>query len=409
MCTDLIFRPARTLPVWVFVMLVGCGPAPVHPVSGAAQIPEGPLTDLTERDIIQPYITACDGFATEDAERIERALGAVEGSIDRLDGTPHSRAAVVVTALRELDVDPRVSIPERGFMTVDHSLIEQVQKLATNPPKTKKERKAAMELGQKVAKVMPHIMALNSHLYEIQTAQVHSQVHVEACTAYPIAAAVAIGNARHQNLIPARDPAGDAGAVRAVLESSHKTRAKSSALLAVFASLQATIAGDMEVEEFNQMLTAARENLQAPVAVEQSEVDEIVALAWDKLEEARAHEAELKALAEQTMRPPPPRVNDGEKLTVGKVVGSVLGVLGSLATGNISGVVKNVAAMVPERFPLKNALRAGEAVMNGDYRTALDAATKLAPADSPLARARGIAARVESRAAAVQDQIKVPI
>ena len=50
----------------------------------------------------------------------------------------------------------------------------------------------ARDLGQKVAEVMPHIMALNSHLYEFQTAQIHVQIHAEICTSYPLAAAIAL-------------------------------------------------------------------------------------------------------------------------------------------------------------------------------------------------------------------------
>ena len=107
------------------------------------------------------------------------------------------------------------------------------------------------------------------------------------------------------------------------------------------------------------------------------------------------------------MRPPPPMNGAaGDKVTVGKVVGSVLGVLGSLLSGNISGVVKNVAAITPPGSPVQNALDAGEALLNGDYRTALDAATKLAPEGTPVARARTLAARVESRAREAEDRAR---
>lgn len=399
------FRPGRALVVVAVVLLVGCGPSMAPTAPPASPVSQGPLTDLTEQDFIAPYVTACDGFSREDLERITRAIDAVQGKVDRLDGSRHGEAPAEIGALRDLDVDPHVVIPERGFMTVNHNLIERVQELAKTPPSTKKERQAAMELGQKVGAVMPHIMALNSHLYEIQTAQIHSQVHVEICTSYPLAAAVAIGNARHQNLIPAQNPDGDREAVKRVLASSRLSQARSSALLAMFAAFQAAVAGDMEPEELSSMLEACRGNLSVEPSVDDADVEEVLALASTSLEQAREHEAELKALAQQTMRPPPPMAGTEDKITVGKVIGSVLGVLGSLVSGNIAGIVKNVAAIVPQGSPVRYALTAGEAVLNGDYRTALDAAVRLAPAGSPVAETRDLVARVESRATEVKGRV----
>lgn len=382
------------------ILAVGCGPASSAPEQRTAvEVSQGPLTEMTQVDIVAPYLKACDGFTEQDRERIVRVVDALEGKVDRLDGNPHAVAADEIGALQSLEVEPRVKIPERGFMTVEHSLIERVQALGTNPPETRKEMREARELGQKVAEVMPHIMALNSHLYEIQTAQIHVQVHAEICASYPLAAAIAVGNARHHNLIPASDPEGDREVVRSLLEASDRSRAGASALLADFASFQAAVAGDLEPEELAEMIEASRANLEATLTVDEDEVEEVLDLAAAELAKARQHEAELAALAEQSMRPPPPmNAATGEKVTVGKVVGSVLGVLGSLLSGNVSGVVKNVAAITPPGSPVRNALDAGEALLNGDYRTALDKATKLAPEGTPVARAREIAVRVDSRA-----------
>jgi len=376
---------------------LSCGPSVQQgPAQQQAQ-PAAPLTNLNEIDFIKPYLDACELYIAEDQEKVGRAIDAVDGKIKRLDSSMHEQASPIIARLREQEVEPYVQIPERGFMTVNHTLIAKVQDLAKNPPKTNKERKRAMKLGQKVAEVMPLINALNSHLYEIQSAQNMAQIHVELCTSYPLLAAVAIGNARRHNLIAAENRAQDEATVRKVVEMSHRSRSQSAALLTLFASYQATVAGALSPQGLDQSVAVCRETLNSTSSVDDAEVAEVLDFAAQKLAEAQAKEAELKALAQQTMRPPPPMPNQGGS-KVSKIVGSVIGLLGSLATGNVAGIIQNAVSLLPEDSPLGNAVTAGKAVISGDYRTALDAATRLAPKGSAIANARNLVDEVDSRA-----------
>ena len=351
-----------------------------------AQGPQEPLTNLEESDFTKHYITACEAYLEKGDEKVKQALNGVAGNAKRVDGTPHKQASPLLAEVIKEDVGAKVVVPERGFPTIQTELLEKIKSFAANPPKTAKGRKEQMAIGQKIGKVQPKINDLNTHLYDIMMAQNDTDVYAQVCSAYPLTAAVALGNARHHNLIEASNEKADREAIRKVIEVSHKARARSAAVMTLFATYQAAVEGAVEPEALDEAVAAGLEGLEAEPEVSDEELDEVMDLAAKALKEARAKEAELKKLAEQTMRPPPPKTDNVDTSGAGDAAGSVLGLLTSLATGNVVGVISNAVDLLPSDSALGSAVQGGKALARGDYRTALKSAQRVAPPNSRLAK-----------------------
>jgi hypothetical protein len=253
-----------------------------------------------------------------------------------------------------------------------------------------------MDLGQKISKTQPMVMAMNAHLYEIYMAYNETSVYSQVASAYPLAAAVAMGNAARQGLI-ADDKEVMKKEVRKILEATHKVQAQGATIMGLYAEYQAAVAGSVPPAALDDAVIAARSSIESPAPVTDAEVDDVMQLAGKAVAAATEKEEELKKLAEKTMRPSPGKV-DGTSGPIkssekGSAASSVLGLLGSIASGNIMGIVQNAANLVPEDNPLGAAIAGAAAITKGDFKKALDAASKIAPG-TPIGKAIATANKI---------------
>jgi hypothetical protein len=334
---------------------------------------------IEANQVSDPYIKACDEYVKLAQPKVDGTLDAVAGKSKNQMGQQHEQASAALAKLQAEKVQARVDIPEKGFPTIKHNLLDDIQALQKNPPKNDAERKKLTDAAQKIGKIQPLVLALNAHLYEIFMAYNETSLYGELVTAYPLAAAVAIGNAQRQGLV---DPDKELmrKEVRRVLEAARKPQAQAAAVMALYAEYQAAVAGAIKPEALDQTVSASRESIDQVAPVTDAEVDGVIKLADKALAEAAAKEEELKKLAEQTMRPPPPKpAGEGAAQGAGDAASAVLGLLGSIATGNIMGIVQNAAALVPEDNPLGAAVHGAAAIARGDFKAALSSASKIAP------------------------------
>ena len=110
---------------------------------------------------------------------------------------------------------------------------------------------------------------------------------------------------------------------------------------------------------FRSAVAASKESLSQLPPVSDAEVDAVMVLADKAIAAAASREAELKALAEKTMRPPPPQAppTDGSGVATGSAgqmqnaASGVLGLLVGIATAAV--IAQSKPARVPSRSQLE--------------------------------------------------------
>jgi hypothetical protein len=372
---------------------MGGGAGAAEPPSKREQILAGG-GGIEADKISEPYVKACDEYLKLADPKVRGALDAIAGKSKNQMGQPHEQASALLGKLAKENAGARVDVPERGFPTVKTAFIDQIT--AMNTAAGPKDPKKQMELGQKLAKTQPMVLAMNAHLYEIYMAYNETGVYAQVASAYPLAAAVAMGNAARQGLI-ADDKEQMKKEVRRIIQASHKVQAQGATIMGLYAEYQAAVASAVTPSALDDAVVAAKSSLDTPAPVTDAEVDEVMQIAGKAVAASAEKEEELKKLAEKTMRPSPGPASgtDGPVKSVekGDAASSVLGLLGSIASGNIMGIVQNAAKLVPEDNPLGAAIAGAAAITRGDFKKALDSASKIAPG-TPIGKAIATANQV---------------
>jgi hypothetical protein len=353
-----------------------------------------------------PYVKGCADYIAIIDPKIRGVLDAVEGKSKSASGQPHQQASAVLTKLLAADVSPRVDVPQRGFPMVKTAVQDQI--VAATAGGAPSDPKKLMGLSQKFAKANPMVLELNSQLFEVFMAYNQATVLTQVASAWPLASAVAMENAARHGLI-----ADDKGAireeVRAVALASRRVQARGATIIGLYAEYQAAVAGAVPPSALDDTAVAAGASLDADPVVSDAEVDAVMALADQSVAAAAERESELRALADKTLRPSPGKAS-GDAVQAGakgSVASSVVGLLGSIASGNVMGIVQNAAALVPADNPLGAAISGVAAVARGDYKGALAAAAKIAPG-TPVGRAISAVNDVTKTVTGVVDQVRKP-
>jgi hypothetical protein len=354
-----------------------------------------------------PYVKGCADYVALIDPKIRGALDGAQGKSKSASGQQHQQASAVLTKLLALNVSPRVDVPQRGFPMVKTAVQDQIVALTAGG--TASDPKKMMALSQKFAKANPMVLELNSQLFEVFMAYNQASVLNQVASAWPLAAAVAMGNAARHGLI-ADDKDKIREQVRAVALASRRVQIRGATIIGLYAEYQAAVAGATPPSGLDDTVAASLASLDADPEVSDAEIDGIMALADQAVTASAEKEAELKALAERTLRPSPGKAS-GDALQAGvggskgSIATSVVGLLGSIATGNVMGIVQNAAALVPADNPLGAAISGVAAVARGDYKGALAAAAKIAPG-TPVGRAISAVNDVTKTVTGMVDQAK---
>ncbi len=379
------------------------GPSGAAPGNRAAILAAGGGIEASQ--MADPYVKGCSDYIALLDPKIRAALDGAQGKSKSASGQQHQQASAVLTKLLAQNVSPRVDVPQRGFPTVKTAVQDQI--VAMSAGGNAADPRKMMALAQKFAKANPMVLELNSQLFEVFMAYNQASVLNQVASAWPLASAVAMGNAARQGLI-ADDKAKIREQVRAVALAARRVQVRGATIIGLYAEYQAAVAGAAPPSSLDDTVAASRASLDADPEVSDAEVDGIMAIADQAVSAAAEKEADMKALAAQTLRPSPGKAS-GDALQTsggkGSMVSSVIGLLGSVATGNVMGIVQNAAALVPADNPLGAAISGVAAVARGDYKGALAAAAKIAPG-TPIGHAISVVNDATKTVTGVMDQVK---
>ena len=171
-------------------------------------------------------------------------------------------------------------------------------------------------------------------------------------------------------------------------------RAVNASVLGVRAAYAAAVEGAVSPSQVDEIAKASLRAIDDPAQpATENELDEVFAIADAQLAEARkTQQAALRAAASRRVAPtsaPVAKAGGGTRGVAGEdrdgsSGGGVLGLLGAITSGNPMAIVEHASTLLPEKSPLRVAVRGATALAKGDYRTALDSAKSLSPEGSSL-------------------------
>jgi hypothetical protein len=148
-------------------------------------------------------------------------------------------------------------------------------------------------------------------------------------------------------------------------------------MMGLFATYQAALAGAVPPPALDDAV-ASGHRARVAAGASDAEVDAVLALAKSALDEADAHDAELRDDAQQSRLPSAPAALDRPVLRAARADGratAVVGLLGAFTSANAIALVENAAVLSPEPAAI---VLGSAALARGDFHAALDSAARLA-------------------------------
>jgi hypothetical protein len=400
-----------TLAVGVSTLLTGCGMVggfQPPQSTGGAQAAAAPSGGVSSKTYADAHVMASDKSVEAFDPDVRRVLDAIAGTSKAPSGEPYEQASVVLAKLQKENIATRVDVPERGFPTVKNPLLEELA--AASKDTSPRGRKRQQATGEKMARVQPTINALNAHLFAIYMAYNNTQVTSQLAGAWPLALAVGLENLARQGVLH-EDLATRKRELRRALAASRLVQTQAATVMGLYAEYQAAVAGAVAPGALDDAVKAARGSLDTPPAIADAEVDALMQLATSSVDAVeRAQPNTLKSLAKEG----PVAVGQGggatplTSLISADRVTSVIGLLGAVASGNPLRILQNAAALVPEDHPLGAAIVGVAAISKGDFKKALDAASKVAPGTSigqAISAANSVTKSVDAAVSSVRDAV----
>ena len=358
---------------------VGLIPGPEQPAPAATSNAEA---------YAQPYVDGCKGYEAELRPKLDALLPELAGEDGKQSGSE------LFEELQKLEVELDLGKPEasssrqreldalRAKAEATGAWWPEVEMVYLSFGGVSNETLSPQQRGERQVAASELIGPLSGQLMKLYIETLQAEAYAFHCGAYPLAGAMLIVNGRANGNLEAASDLEDVPAVRKIGNAARRVEAQYAVLLSLYSAYQGVALGELKPSVIDDLISSGRETLSSEPVMTQGEVESILRLARKQLAEERVRENErLRQLAQQQATTAPAAGQSGDSDAA-----SAVGLLTSLLSGNVAGVVQHAIALLPEDSTLGQAVKGTSAAVRGDHRGALRAMSKLAPKDSPLAR-----------------------
>ena len=177
--------------------------------------------------------------------------------------------------------------------------------------------------------------------------------------------------------------------VKKLLQSAARADRVVASSTAVLASVQASLAGQLDPAAIKTTAAGLGRALETPAEMSPGDLE----TQWAAGEKRRTSSTRKIAEAESQSSPPAPAAEldlgtsaSAASSETANEVGDAIGGVLALMHGDVAGVLKGASVFFPKDSPVRHGMRGVAAILHGDFRTALSEATHVVPPDTDVGR-----------------------